>query len=150
MSYSGGQLLRQESDSEDEGCNFLSFRCASLTLLGLFAFTITYHVLILSHVVPYKYVWGGRLKSESSMLHFETVSLSVNLLLVVLVLLRGGFCCQSAPQSLLRGLCLVFSLVFALNTVGNLLASSWFEMLAFTPVTLLASVAFFRLYNEPK
>ena len=150
---SSSQPLYSDSDSghdEDGFRRCFPFRWAAYILLGIFALTTSYHVLILSRVIPYKYTWGGRLKDVNSMLRFETISLCINLFLVVLVLLRGRFCCPTAPQGVLKVFCWIFCLVFALNTLGNLMAHTWFEMLAFTPMTLVASLCFMRLAIEAK
>ena len=79
------------------------------------------------------------------MIRFETVSFSLNLSFIVLVVLRAQLCQTSGPQCCLKVLCWICYLIFTLNTVGNILASSWFEMLTFTPVTLYAALAFARL-----
>eukprot|EP00434_Breviolum_minutum_P010044 symbB.v1.2.008859.t1/scaffold553.1/size187910/20 len=152
---SSNNRLLSDSDSESGSSNngsaldrfrkCLNFNFAAYSLIALLSVDLCYHILILTRVVPYKYVWGGRLKSEASMIRFETVSFSLNLSFIVLVVLRAQLCQTSGPQCCLKVLCWICYLIFTLNTVGNILASSWFEMLTFTPVTLYAALAFARL-----
>eukprot|EP00438_Fugacium_kawagutii_P013594 Skav223055 [mRNA] locus=scaffold1069:374046:374552:+ [translate_table: standard] len=151
------RLHSRGSDSESEGSEdergildwfrkSFSFKFATYSLLALLFLFLGYHILILTHVVPSKYVWGGRLKSNSSMLRFEAVSLSLNLFFVLLVVLRAQLCCAKIGfQFCLKVLCWISYIIFTLNTIGNLLAQSWFEMLTFAPVTFYVSMAFARL-----
>ena len=150
----------RESDSEggssddDRGIldcfrECLTFKFAAYSLLVLLCLNLCYHALLLTHVIPSKYVWGGRLKSESSLIRFETVSVCLNLSFILLVILRAQLCCHtSVPQCCLRVMCWICYIIFTLNTLGNLLAKSWFEMLTFTPVTFYLSIAFARLALE--
>ncbi|CAE7481155.1 unnamed protein product [Symbiodinium natans] len=112
--------------------------------------TLSYHALILTGQVDYRFVWGGRLKSKEQMYVFETVSVSLNLIMVLLALARGGWlnACPCLPPAVLRVVCGIFCALFALNTLGNLAAKSNFERGVFTPLTLLASLAFARLALE--
>ena len=96
------EQLLDERDEAPSSC--VDFQSAVRSLLATLCFTSSYHVLILTHVVPYKYVWGGRLTSEEQMLHFEIVSLCINLLLLLLVLLRGNLLRLQVPQQVLKPL----------------------------------------------
>ncbi|OLP97969.1 hypothetical protein AK812_SmicGene19630 [Symbiodinium microadriaticum] len=97
--------------------------------------------------VDYRYVWGGQLKSKEEMYIFEALSVSLNLLMLLLVLTRGGWlnACPCLPASFQRALCALFCGLFACNTVGNALAKTNFERCVFLPLTLLSAVAFARL-----
>mmetsp|Transcript_52026 Transcript_52026/g.97323 ORF Transcript_52026/g.97323 Transcript_52026/m.97323 type:complete len:166 (+) Transcript_52026:44-541(+) len=144
------EALQTESDSfEDLGSCIrrVDVRATAGVLLVLLSITVSYHVLILTGVVDYRFVWGGRLKSKDQMYVFETFSLTLNMMMLALVVSRGGFLdlCSCVPPGVLRGFCWALCGVFALNTLGNLLAKSFFEMAVFSPITLLMSVAFARL-----
>ncbi len=118
---------------------------AARILLGIQAIALTYHALIVTRVVPFENVWGGRLTSVEQMYGFEAVSISLNLSIVALVLVAGGFWRLKAPAALVRAICWLLCGLFLLNTLGNLAAKSVFEMVAFTPLTLASSVLFARL-----
>ncbi len=114
-------------------------------LLAVQALALLYHALIVTGVVPYALVWGGRLTSVEQMYQFEAVSVSINLVMVALVLLRSPGLGKGLQTRFVRGLCAAFGVLFVLNTLGNLVAESAFEMIVFTPLTLLSSLCFFRL-----
>ncbi|CAJ1457282.1 unnamed protein product [Effrenium voratum] len=142
---SSGADDRQSCDNAD----YMSFTTAYRVLLGLLSLVSVFHVLILCSVIPYKYVWGGRLESREEMLRMESVSLSLNLAMLCLILVRAGVWVAPCPELLLRICCCLCSLLFAVNTVGNFLAKTWLEKVLAAPLTFVASVAFFRLSRSP-
>lgn len=114
---------------------------ASISLLFL-TLTLVYHVLILTQIVPYEKVWGGRLTSLQEMYRFETVSVYLNLAILGVAIVRlrkpNNKTCLSIP-------CWIICTIYALNTVGNVFAQTMFEKIVFTPVTCLLSISFARL-----
>ncbi|CAE7459671.1 KIF13B [Symbiodinium sp. CCMP2592] len=153
-----GQLLEDgqqdpdgasSNDERTDGCmvrKWLSPGAAAKGLVVMMCVSLTYHALILTGKVDYRYVWGGQLNSKDEMYTFEAISVSLNLLMLLLVLTRGGWlnACPCLPASVLRALCAVFCGLFACNTVGNALAKTNFERCVFFPLTLLSAVAFAR------
>lgn len=118
---------------------------ASRMLTVLFSLTMIFHVVALFQIIPYQYLWAGRLSSLEEMYVMETVSLLVN----------GFFLWSSIRylQYINQGLVpiwirLVFSFIgfiFLLNTIGNLVAFTNLETLLATPVTAFLSVISFSL-----
>ena len=53
--------------------------------LIIYSLSIVFHLLVLIKIIPYKMVWGGRLKSDIDMYKFEAVSLTVNLLFLFIL-----------------------------------------------------------------
>ncbi len=107
--------------------------------LAIAAALTLFHLAILFQIIPYEIVWGGRLTNEAEMYRFESVSLALNLLFGLLLLIKGGLLKPILPPKIVTvGLWLFFAL-FVLNTVGNLLAKTYFEK-GFTVVTLLLCV----------
>jgi hypothetical protein len=113
---------------------------ASRGLLLLLSLTILFHVLVLSRVVPYDIVWGGRLTSTRDMLQFETVSILINGLMLLVVLIHTGSWKVPLSRTLTRALLWGMCALFLLNTVGNLFSINQWERLIFTPLTLLLSL----------
>lgn len=113
------------------------------TLLVTFSLISIFHVLALLQIVPYQYLWGGRLQSVEEMYLMESISLVANGFFV--------FCSYQYLQSLNRGLVpiwirIVFgiiSLIFFINTIGNLVAITSLETLLATPITAILSVVSF-------
>ena len=118
---------------------------AAHILLGIQAIALVYHALIITRVVPFENVWGGRLTSVEQMYRFETFSVALNLFMVAIVLVAGDLWKIKAPERLLRVVCWLLFGLFLLNTLGNLAATSTFEMVAFTPLTLASALLFARL-----
>ena len=56
--------------------------------LIIYSLSIVFHLLVLIKIIPYKMVWGGRLKSDIDMYKFEAVSLTVNLLFLFILLVQ--------------------------------------------------------------
>lgn len=52
---------------------------AQIGLLVILSATIVFHVLVLVKIIPYKIVWGGRLKTDADMYKFELVWMILNL-----------------------------------------------------------------------
>ena len=58
---------------------------AIIGLIIIFILTAIFHFLVMVKVIPYKMVWGGRLKSDSDMYRFEMGSLMVNLVFLYMI-----------------------------------------------------------------
>lgn len=106
----------------------------------VFVLTLIFHVLILSSVIDYRIVWGGRLQSQAEMLVFESISIALNSVFLWITVQRLGWIRNYLPLWLMRTSLVLMSLVFALNTLGNLFAKELVERLIFTPLTLLLCV----------
>lgn len=120
-------------------------RIASLSLLILFMLNAAFHFLVISQIIPYSIVWGGRLKSVSEMIQFELVSIILNaLFLFFMLIVHGTIKIKLHPIFEKTVLLLMFGL-FSINTLGNMLAKSTMETLIFTPITLISAVFCFIL-----
>ncbi len=103
---------------------------------------ILFHLLVLTGIIPYSIVWGGRLKSQEQMRTSEIVSLIINALLVALLWIKKS---PRRGVQFTRIVMWLYVLLFALNTVGNLMAASIWEKVLFTPLTLLLAVLCARI-----
>ncbi|GAB3823676.1 hypothetical protein GCM10028821_01530 [Hymenobacter jeollabukensis] len=119
-------------------------------MLLILSLIVLFHLLILTGVIPFAIVWGGRLKSHQQMLSFETVSIGLNLLMLAVVALAAGRLRLRVNSRLITGALWLMTALFLANTVGNLLARTALEQLVFTPLTLLLAVFSFRLAMDRK
>ena len=126
----------------------ISFKFAINTMLIFLALILVYHLLILIELIPYKAVWGGRLKTVSQMQVFETVSISVNLFIILVIAIRGSLIKVKIPSLAIRILLWSFTIMFALNTIGNLFSNNFWEAIIFTPFTFISALLCFRLAIE--
>jgi hypothetical protein len=123
-------------------CNAMKIQkeIALKLMLGILVLLIVFHTLILTQIIPYTIVWAGKLKTVNEMFVFEIISISINLFLILLLLLKGGFIKNSFSEKLLNSILWVFIILFALNTIGNLTAETQFEKIVFTPLTFISAI----------
>ena len=119
-------------------------RAAANTLIVLFSLALIFQVVVLLGFIPIEMVWGGRLRGEQERIYGALVSIAVLLIMIAIVLIRRGVIGRSLPIVGRWGIWVVV-VVFALNTVGNLLAWDARETLIFTPITLLATLLAWRV-----
>ncbi|NOS90825.1 MAG: hypothetical protein HOP30_02780 [Cyclobacteriaceae bacterium] len=102
---------------------------------------MVFHLLILVKVIPYSITWGGKLKNDSEMYVFETVSLLINLFFVYLVAQRVGMMPLLLSEKIVTILLWIFFGLFVLNTVGNIFATTslerWFTLLTLANAFLI-------------
>jgi len=130
--------------------NKISEAQALKIILGLLTAVIVFHLLIITGIIPYKIVWAGKLKSVSEMYVFEIVSILINIFLLTILLLKGDIIKHTINDKIITGILWFFVLVFALNTIGNLLAETLFEKVVFTPLTLISSLLIWIIIRKDK
>lgn len=114
-------------------------------LLIILSLMIIFHVLVLTGLIPFEIVWGGRLKTQGEMLKFEAASIFINLVMLGLVSLKAGLLKAPVSPFFIRvSLWAMFGL-FLMNMLGNLASLNTFEKLVFTPLTLLLALFSLRL-----
>lgn len=123
----------------------INFLFAIKTLIVLTLIALAYHIIIITELIPYDAVWGGRLKSREQMLRFEFVSIAINLFMLVVILIKGTYIKIKIPKLIVTSFLWLFAILFALNTVGNLFSVSIWETIIFTPITLISAVLCLRL-----
>gem|GEM_PF-266051 len=126
----------------------IKFKFAINTMLILLILVLCFHLLILIELIPYQMVWGGRLKTKSQMYSFETVSIVVNLIIMAVILIKGGYIETKIPIRIVNILLWVLVAVFILNTLGNLFSNNFLEMVIFTPLTLISAILCYRMAVE--
>lgn len=110
-------------------------------LQALWLLLAVFQALILAGLIDYKYIAGGRLTSwEQAQQHLV---LAISVLIGFTLLLEKFYRSiveKDWSKKWLRGVVLVISIYFILNTVGNLLAVTLFEKVAFTPITAVSAI----------
>ena len=115
-------------------------KIAGVSLTILFSITMVFHLLVLTSIIDFHLVWGGRLHSKTEMVQFETVSLIVNLLFLIIVALKMNWLRFRFPKVVVTVLLWLMAVVFSLNTLGNLVSLNRLETIVFTPITLVSAV----------
>lgn len=114
-------------------------KTAIKTMLYLLAAVLLFHLCIMLKIVPYEITWGGRLKNDSQMYIFETISILINLFLFLILLIKGTYLKEYMPMKIVNLILWLFFILFGLNTLGNILAKTNFEKF-FTLLTLAFSI----------
>jgi hypothetical protein len=128
----------------------IGFQFSIKAILLISALVILFHLCILSGVISYQIVWGGRLENVEQMRVFEVISIAINLFIVLMVAMKGGYTRSLLPGKVERVILWGFVLLFSLNTVGNLLSVNSLETLVFTPMTFVLAALFLRIAIEDK
>jgi hypothetical protein len=109
-------------------------------LLTILSLIVVFHFLVLLGIIPFEIVWGGRLKDHSQMLAYETVSITLNLVMLTIVGVKADVLKLNVNRMILNvALWFMFGL-FLLNTIGNLFSINEFEKMVFTPLTLILAI----------
>lgn len=117
------------------------------TLHVLFTASILFHIGVLLTIFPNDIIWGGRTGLDNWR-QFEMVSIAINLLFLGIVYWRQGLLPLSPRPKLFRILFILMALLFALNTLGNLVAKNPLEMWLFTPISALSCLFCIRISRD--
>lgn len=124
-------------------------KTAIKTMLFLLVAVILFHVLIVLKIIPYEITWGGRLTNDTEMYVFESISVLINLLLILMLLIKGKYVREFISMKIVDITLWIFFVLFGLNTIGNILAKTNFEKF-FTFLTLASSVLIWIILRKEK
>lgn len=126
----------------------ISIRLVSNIIITINLLAILMHILILLKILPYNFVWGGRLKSESDMVIFESLSIVVQIIFILMIAVKAGYVFKGKLKRTVNvGIWVLFGLL-VLNTLGNLVSNSGLETIIMTPITSVLALLLFRLGIE--
>lgn len=117
-------------------------------MLALLTAVVILHLAIITRLIPHDIVWAGKLKTVAEMYTFEAVSIAVNLFLIALLLLKRRSLQGTTGDKILNMILWLFILLFAANTIGNVMARTLFEKLVFTPLTFLFTLLLWRIVKK--
>lgn len=118
-------------------------------MLWLLVIVIIFHLCIILKIIPYEITWGGRLKNDSEMYVFETISIIINLILFSILLIKGKYLKEIIPAKIVNVILWIFLVLFGLNTVGNILAKTNFEKF-FTLLTMAFALLIWIVLRKDK
>jgi len=113
----------------------MSSKLAIKIMLWLLAVIVIFHLTIILKIIPYENTWGGRLKNDTEMYFFESISILINLFLFFILMIKGDYLAEIIPMKVVNVMLWIFLFLFGLNTIGNILAETNFEKL-FSLLTL--------------
>ena len=124
----------------------MTSKLAFKIMLWLITLVTLFHLAILTKIIPYEITWGGRLKNDSEMYVFETISIMFNIFLGLVLLIKGERLPTFIPMKLVNIILWAFLILFGLNTIGNIFAKTLFEKIL-AIVTLSFSYLIFIIFK---
>ena len=124
----------------------MTSKLAIKIMLWLITLVTLFHLAILSKIIPYEITWGGRLKNDSEMYVFETISIMFNIFLGLVLLIKGERLPAFIPMKVVNIILWAFLILFGLNTIGNIFAKTLFEKIL-AIVTLSFSYLIFIIFK---
>lgn len=118
-------------------------------MLVLTILVALFHLGILVKLIPYDIAWGGRITGDSEMIVAELISIVINVFLISVLLIKGGYAKINVSGRAINAILWVYFFVFALNTIGNILASTTFEKW-FALLTLVLAILNWKLLIKKK
>lgn len=112
--------------------------------------TILFHFSVLSGIVPYQIVWGGRLQNQSEMIQFELVSILLNFLMFAIVAIQARVIKLRVHPIVVKIALWLMVFIFVMNTIGNIISLNDLERYIFTPLTLLLAIFSFILASKKR
>lgn len=117
--------------------------------LVLVAAALVLHICIIIKFIPYELTWGGRLKNDSEMYVFETLSILINVFFAWVLMMKGNYTSFKFSDKSIRIILWVFFVLFLLNTIGNVFAKTNFEK-SLAAYTLLLAILLFQILRNKK
>ncbi|MEY3411323.1 MAG: hypothetical protein RIQ70_9, partial [Bacteroidota bacterium] len=99
-------------------------------------------------IIPYTIVWAGKLENDQQMVVFEILSITVNSVLSFIIFIQGNYLKVNFSQKALNVILWVFTIIFSLNTIGNLFSKTSFETIVFTPLTFISAILCYRILRK--
>ncbi|MED3727479.1 hypothetical protein HPB58_13755 [Priestia filamentosa] len=126
----------------------ISMKMASYIILAINTMALFMHGLILLNILPYGFVWGGRLKRQEGVILFEMISILIQIVFISIVAVKAGYILKGKFKRTSNiGIWAIFA-VMILNSLGNLASHSFLETVVMTPITILLALLVFRLAIE--
>jgi len=118
-------------------------------LTALLTAVVLFHLCLLVKLIPYSIAWGGRLENDTQMYVFETISILINVFLIIVLFLKMKIINHRFSDKFLNNILWVFLTIFLLNTIGNLFAKTNFEKY-FSILTLVFALLIWIVVKRDK
>jgi hypothetical protein len=126
--------------------NFIN-KNAIYLVLGLLSLIVIFHLSILFKITPFTITWGGRLKNDSEMYVFETISILTVGFLMLMLLMKRGLIRFRFSKKVVSVVLWFYFVVFTLNTIANIFAVTFLEK-SFALLTGLLAMLLLMIIKE--
>lgn len=116
-------------------------------MLVLLILVTVFHLSILVKLIPYNIAWGGRLNNDTEMYTFESISIFINLFLILVLLIKGNYLKLKWNGKIITVILWVFFVIFILNTLGNIVAKTNFEK-GFAVLTFISAILIWNILKK--
>jgi len=116
-------------------------------MIFLLSLVTVFHFCLIVKLIPFDIAFGGRLKNDTEMYTFETISIFINLFLISILLIKGNYLTFRLNHKFINIVLWIFFFIFILNTIGNLLAKTNFEK-AFSVLTLMLAILIWNILKK--
>lgn len=113
---------------------------AQYGLLVILNLLLVLHICILLKIIPYRIIWGGRLKTDTEMYRFEAVSILINLIFLFVILVQSQVLTIDIPKQVMTFLFWTMTTLFLFNTLGNVISKNALEQRLFAPITIILTM----------
>lgn len=125
-------------------------KTALVIMFFVLGIVLIFHFLIFLEQIPYDKVWAGKLNSVEEMKSFEIFSISINVFMLTILVIKYKLLEKEKTNIIIDILIWIFTVVFGLNTIGNLFAKNIIELVIGTFLTLISSVLCFVIVKRKK
>jgi hypothetical protein len=108
---------------------------------------IGFHLCLIAKLIPYRFAWGGRLKTDNEMYLFELISIVINLFLILVLLVKGNYLRFRLKEKFINSVLWIFFFIFILTTIGNIVAKTKLEK-AFSVLTLVLAILIWTILKK--
>ncbi len=113
---------------------------AQYGIIIILSLILVFHCCIMFKIIPFNIVWGGRLKSDKEMYRFETASILINLFFLFALLVHSNILIADYSKIIMKIILWIMTILFAINTLGNIVSKNKLEKRLFTPITILLTI----------
>jgi hypothetical protein len=129
---------------------FLNKETAIKLMIGMLTIVLIFHVGVIVEIIPYTIVWAGKINSIDEMRVFEIISILINALLLVVLYIKSYNIKNNISNRIINFIIWVFVFLFAINTIGNLFARSFIELILGTGLTSISSLLCWIIVKKEK
>ena len=126
----------------------MSKKLALISMFFILSAILIFHFLIFTEQIPYDKVWAGKLNSVEEMKSFEAFSILLNVFMLIILGIKYKQLEKGIKNKIIDMFVWVFTVIFALNTIGNLFSKSMTELIFGTFLTLTSSILCFVIVKK--
>jgi len=126
----------------------ISYKLAGKSIILILILLIIFHLLILTGMLPYDWVWGGNVNTYQKLLNYELIAIIISVLFLIITIFKINSTNLPKFKIFINIGIWIMMVYFFLNLIGNLMSRSSLEKFLFTPIAIILVILIFRLVIE--